>query len=120
MYIKNISLSDFRNIQRADVELKNGINIFYGANANGKTNFLESIYLCSTGRSHRTKNDKELIDRIIEIRKSENISQSELAKMTGNSQQAISSFEQKTHNASMNLFASIINALGYEVQLVKR
>lgn len=65
-------------------------------------------------------NDKELIDRIIEIRKSENISQSELAKMTGSSQQAISRFEQKTHNASINLFSSIINALGYEVQLVKR
>ena len=31
-------------------------------------------------------NDKELIDKIVEIRKSENISQSELAKMTGNSQ----------------------------------
>ncbi len=65
-------------------------------------------------------NDKELIDKIIEIRKSENISQSELAKMTGSSQQAISRFEQKTHNASMNLFSSIINALGYKVQLVKR
>ena len=64
-------------------------------------------------------NDKELIDKIIEIRKSENISQSELAKMTGNSQQAISRFEKKTHSASMNLY-SIINALGYEVQLVKR
>ena len=62
MYIKNISLSGFRNILRADVGLKNGINIFYGANANGKTNFLESIYICSTGRSHRTKNDKELIN----------------------------------------------------------
>lgn len=65
-------------------------------------------------------NDKELIDKIVEIRKSENISQSELAKMTGNSQQAISRFEQKTHSASMNLFSSIINALGYKVQLVKR
>lgn len=65
-------------------------------------------------------NDKELIDKIIEIRKSENISQAELAEMTGNSQQAISRFEKKTHNASMNLFSSIINALGYEVQLVKR
>ena len=65
-------------------------------------------------------NDKELIDKIIEIRKSENISQSELAKMTGSSQQAISRFEQKTHNASMNLFSNIINALGYKVQLVKR
>ena len=65
-------------------------------------------------------NDKELIDKIVEIRKSENISQSELAKMTGNSQQAISRFEKKTNSASMNLFYSIINALGYEVQLVKR
>ena len=65
-------------------------------------------------------NDKELIDKIIEIRKSENISQAELAEMTGNTQQAISRFEQKTHNASMNMFTNIINALGYEVQLVKR
>lgn len=66
------------------------------------------------------EDDKELIDKIIEIRKKENISQSELAKMTGSSQQAISRFEQKTHNASMNLFSNIIKALGYEVQLVKR
>ena len=66
------------------------------------------------------EDDKELIDKIIEIRKKENISQSELAKMTGSSQQAISRFEQKTHNTSMNLFSNIIKALGYEVQLVKR
>ncbi len=66
------------------------------------------------------ENDKELIDKIIAIRKSENITQSELAIMTGNSQQTISRFEQKTHNASMHLFSSIINALGYEVQLVKK
>ena len=61
MYIKEISLSDFRNIQEATVKLNKGINIFYGSNANGKTNFLESVYLCSTGRSHRTKNDKEMV-----------------------------------------------------------
>jgi DNA replication and repair protein RecF len=41
--------------------LNKGINVFYGQNAQGKTNFLESIYICSTGRSHRTKYDKELI-----------------------------------------------------------
>ena len=64
--------------------------------------------------------DQEIIDRIIEIRKKENISQAELAEMTGNSQQSISRFEQKTHNSSMRLFSSIINALGYEVQLVKK
>ena len=65
-------------------------------------------------------NDLEIIDKLIEIRKKESISQSELAKMTGNSQQSISRFEQKTHSASMKLFSSIINALGYEVQLVKK
>jgi len=64
--------------------------------------------------------DKEIIDRIIEIRKKENISQAELAEMTGNSQQSISRFEQKTHSPSMKLFYSIIDALGYRVQLVKK
>ena len=64
--------------------------------------------------------DQKLIDKLIEIRKKENISQAELAEMTGNSQQSISRFEKKTHSASMKLFSSIINALGYEVQLVKK
>ena len=65
-------------------------------------------------------NDKELVDRIIEIRKKENISQAELAEMTANSQQAISRFEQKSHSPSMKLVFSIVNALGYEVQLVRK
>ena len=64
--------------------------------------------------------DKKLVDDIIEIRKKENISQSELAEMTGNSQQAISRFEKKTHSPSLKLFANIVNALGYELQIVKR
>lgn len=64
--------------------------------------------------------DEEMIDRIVEIRKKENISQAELAKMTGNTQQAISRFEQHTHSSSMKMFSSIINALGYEVQFVKK
>ena len=64
--------------------------------------------------------DKKLVDDIIEIRKKENISQSELAEMTGNSQQAISRFEKKTHSPSLKLFANIVSALGYELQIVKR
>jgi len=62
MYITEISLLNFRNIKRADLKLNKGINIFYGENANGKTNFLESVYFCSTGRSHRTKYDREVIN----------------------------------------------------------
>ena len=64
--------------------------------------------------------DTELIDQIIRIRKAENISQAELAEKIGNSQQVISRFEQKTHSPSVNLLSSIISALGYEVQLVKK
>lgn len=61
MHVKKLSLKNYRNIQFLEVELKNGVNIFYGNNAQGKTNLLESIYICATGRSHRTHIDKELI-----------------------------------------------------------
>ena len=38
------------------------INIFIGKNAQGKTNLLEAIYMCATGRSFRTNRDKEIIN----------------------------------------------------------
>ena len=62
MYVKKIYLKNYRNIENLELELKNGVNIFYGKNAQGKTNLLESIYIGATGRSHRTHKDKELIN----------------------------------------------------------
>ncbi len=67
-----------------------------------------------------SNNDEALVDEIINIRKMENISQKELAEMTGSSQQAISRFEKKTHSPSIKLFASIVDSLGYELQIVKK
>lgn len=61
MYVDKLSLKDYRNINILNIELKKGVNIFYGNNAQGKTNILESIYMCATGRSHRTHVEKELI-----------------------------------------------------------
>lgn len=61
MYIKNLKLNGFRNIENLNIELSSGVNIFFGDNAQGKTNILESIYYCSLGKSHRTNRDKELI-----------------------------------------------------------
>lgn len=61
MYIKNLSLINFRNYEQLSLSLSRGINIFIGDNAQGKTNILESIYYCSLGKSHRTSKDKELI-----------------------------------------------------------
>lgn len=61
MHIKNISLMNFRNYEHEEIELSKGANIFYGHNAQGKTNIIESIYLLSTGKSHRSQKDNELI-----------------------------------------------------------
>lgn len=61
MYIKELSLKDFRNYEKLKLNLDQGINIFKGDNAQGKTNILEAIYLCATARSHRTHKEKEII-----------------------------------------------------------
>lgn len=62
MYIETVDLLNYRNFNELNVKLNKDINIFYGNNAHGKTNFLEAIYLSATGRSHRSINDKELIN----------------------------------------------------------
>jgi DNA replication and repair protein RecF len=59
--ITNVSLLNFRNFNTLSLNLRENLNIFSGANAQGKTNLLESIYLCATGRSQRTSLLKELI-----------------------------------------------------------
>ena len=61
MYINEIKLKNFRNYNNQEIKLKNGINLFYGNNAQGKTNIIESIFLCSMGKSFRARRDKELI-----------------------------------------------------------
>ena len=67
-----------------------------------------------------SSDDKELVDKLIEIRKQENISQSELAKMTGNTQQAISRLEKKNHSPSLQTFCNILDALGYGITIEKK
>ena len=61
MRIVRIALNGFRNYDWETVELSQGTNVISGQNAQGKTNLLESIYMLSTGRSFRTRFDKELV-----------------------------------------------------------
>lgn len=61
MYIKKVSLNNFRNYDNQEVEFGNNINIIYGDNAQGKTNIVEAIFLCSMGKSFRSKKDNDLI-----------------------------------------------------------
>ncbi len=61
MRIKNIKLNNFRNYDELNISLDKGINIFYGDNAQGKTNIIEAIFVSSIGKSFRTNKDSELI-----------------------------------------------------------
>jgi len=61
MRITQLDLMNFRNYEGLHLVPGPGTNILYGQNAQGKTNVLESIYMCGTARSHRTSRDKEMI-----------------------------------------------------------
>ncbi|MBR5314709.1 MAG: DNA replication/repair protein RecF [Clostridia bacterium] len=61
MICKKIRYKDFRNIENAEIEFCDGVNIFFGNNAEGKTNALEGIYMFANGKSFRSSNDRDLI-----------------------------------------------------------
>ena len=61
MLITNLKIENFRNYESLNLNLNNNINIFYGNNAQGKTNIIESIFIGAIGKSFRTNKDKELI-----------------------------------------------------------
>lgn len=62
----------------------------------------------------------KLIGEMISLRKQKKITQSELAKLTGNKQQVISRIERKENNPSLKLFTHILDVLGYELRIVKK
>lgn len=59
--IKSIKLVNFRLFDTKVIDTPNSLVIFSGKNATGKTSVLEAIYLCSTTKSHRTSDIKNLI-----------------------------------------------------------
>ena len=61
MYIEKIVLKNYRNIKELTLCPHKNTSVLFGDNAQGKTNILESVYYCATGRSHRTNSDKELV-----------------------------------------------------------
>src|SRR3954452_24188288 len=61
MLVTHLSLRDFRNYGRAEVELGPGLNVVCGPNGAGKTNLLEGIYFALTARSCRTSNEREVV-----------------------------------------------------------
>ncbi len=61
MKITSVELKNFRNYSGSKIEFSDGLNFIVGANAQGKTNLLESIYLTSVGKSPKHVKDKQII-----------------------------------------------------------
>lgn len=61
MKLLNLKLINYRNIEYQELSLCEGINLFIGHNAQGKTNLLESIYFLARGKSFKNVNEKEII-----------------------------------------------------------
>lgn len=61
MIIKRFCAEGFRNIEKCDISMLSGVNLFCGNNAQGKTNAVEGIYFFARGKSFRAKEEKELL-----------------------------------------------------------
>ncbi len=62
MYLSHLSLTDFRNFKQLDLPLGPGMFLFYGENAQGKTNLLEAVTMLTTAHSFHTTSDREVMN----------------------------------------------------------
>ena len=61
MKIESLYVVNFRNYSQCNLPLSSMINVFYGKNAQGKTNLLEAIFYGAFGLSHRTSSEEDLL-----------------------------------------------------------
>ena len=98
MEIKNVQLKNYRNYSEETISFNSGLNILEGKNAQGKTNLLEAVFLCSIGKSPRTNKEKEL------IKWNENLSKItiEFKKLSGNKKIEIYLFSNSNKAIKIN------------------
>ncbi|MFO7263736.1 MAG: DNA replication/repair protein RecF [Bacillaceae bacterium G1] len=61
MFLHQLSLENYRNYETCQLTFRRPLNIFFGQNAQGKTNLLEAILLLAVAKSHRTPHHRQLI-----------------------------------------------------------
>lgn len=61
MRLNQLTLQNFRNYSELQLEFSPGLNLFLGPNAQGKTNLLEAINVLAMTKSHRTSQERSLI-----------------------------------------------------------
>ncbi|MBI9043027.1 MAG: DNA replication/repair protein RecF [Anaerolineaceae bacterium] len=62
MYLKRLSLTNFRTFSRLDIDLPRRILLLVGDNAQGKTSLLEAVYYLATFTSFHAQSDRQLIN----------------------------------------------------------
>src|SRR5258706_13867560 len=62
MYLKHLSLTNFRNFPRLDIDVPRRAVLLVGSNAQGKTSLLEAAYFLSTFTSFQTHTDRQLVN----------------------------------------------------------
>jgi len=63
VWVRSLSVTNLRNIAAAELELRPGLNLLVGRNAQGKTSLLEAVALLARGRSFRTERLGEVVRR---------------------------------------------------------
>lgn len=61
MYLSQINYNNFRCLENKKIDLDRNFNLIYGKNGQGKTSLIEAVHFLATGKSFRTKKNKELI-----------------------------------------------------------
>jgi DNA replication and repair protein RecF len=64
MYIKHLSLTNFRNFARLDIDIPRRVVVLVGSNAQGKTSLLEAVYFMAAFTSFQTHADRQLVNFI--------------------------------------------------------
>src|SRR5450432_3855403 len=62
MYLSRLSLHEFRNYRDLNLQFEPGLFLFYGENAQGKTNLLEAISMLATASSFHASGDREVVN----------------------------------------------------------
>src|SRR3990172_4426662 len=64
MYLKHLSLTNFRNFTRLDLDIPRRVTVLTGDNAQGKTSVLEAIYFLAALTSFQTHTDRQMVNFI--------------------------------------------------------
>ena len=61
-FLSRLRLTNFRNLADLDLDIPEGVSVYFGPNAQGKTSLLEAVYLLSIARSFRAGNEREVVN----------------------------------------------------------